>query len=248
MIRREALATVPAMTNLRRSLTLLLLSSALAVVGCKNKNKGTAQTGSAAAGSAETGSAGSAEMGSAGSAGSAEMGSAGSAEMGSAGSAAAGSAASAGSAAENATAVAEIKATKGHKVAGTVTFTQEGDKTTIAVDLTGLKPGKHGFHIHETGDCSAPDAKSAGGHFNPTKQPHGAPNAAKHHAGDLGNLSADKKGHVKVTLTTTDLTVADGPSSVVGKAVIVHGKADDLKSQPAGNSGPRVGCGVIEKK
>ena len=236
------------MKTLRHSFTLLALSAALTLTGC-NKKK-TNNTG--AAGSAEMGSAGSAEMGSAGSAaaGSAEMGSAGSAgsaEMGSAGSAE-GSAAEAGSAAMGGTAVAEIKATKGNKVSGTVTFTQEGDKTTVAVDLKGLKPGEHGFHIHETGDCSAPDAKSAGEHFNPEKKQHGAPTAAEHHAGDLGNITADKKGDVKTSITTTDLTVAEGPHSVVGKAVIVHGKADDLKSQPAGNAGPRIGCGVVEKK
>lgn len=147
-----------------------------------------------------------------------------------------------------ATAVAEVKAASGSKVKGTVTFTEKDGKTEVAVDLSGLKPGKHGFHVHETGDCSAPDAKSAGGHFNPDKTQHGAPDAKVHHAGDLGNITADKKGNAKTTMTVDFLTVNDGPHSVAGHAVVVHGKADDLKSQPSGAAGPRVGCGVIEKK
>ena len=162
--------------------------------------------------------------------------------------AAAEAAGDAGAAAGPATAVAEVKSASGSKVKGTVTFTETDGKTEVAVDLSGLKPGKHGFHVHETGDCSAPDAKSAGGHFNPDKTQHGAPDAKVHHAGDLGNITADKKGNAKTTMTVDFLTVNDGPHSVVGHAVVVHGKADDLKSQPSGAAGPRVGCGVIEKK
>jgi superoxide dismutase, Cu-Zn family len=226
-----------AMLTLRRSIWFLVVSVAFATAACKKKTEAPATTGSA--GSADmTGSAGSADMtGSAGSAGSADAaGSAGSA--GTAGSAAA-------PAGPPATGVAEIKPTKGNKVSGTVTFNEKDGKTEVVVDLKGLTPGEHGFHVHETGDCSAPDAKSAGDHFNPDKAEHGAPDAAAHHTGDLGNVTADKSGAAKVTTTVDFLTVNAGPHSVVGKAVIVHCNADDLKSQPAGNAGPRVGCGVV---
>jgi Cu-Zn family superoxide dismutase len=151
-------------------------------------------------------------------------------------------------AAGGASAVAEMKPASGSKVAGTVTFTEKDGKTEVAIDLTGLKPGDHGIHIHEKGDCSAPDAKSAGDHFNPAKAPHGAPDAAQHHAGDLGNITAGEDGTVKKTVTVDFLTVAEGEKSAVGRAVIVHEKADDLKSQPAGNAGARVACGVVAKK
>jgi len=144
--------------------------------------------------------------------------------------------------------VAEMKPASKSKVSGTVTFTEKDGKVEVAVDLKGLKPGEHGFHIHEKGDCSSPDAKSAGDHFNPDKKDHGAPDAPVHHAGDLGNLTVDKDGNVKTTTTVDFLTLGDGPNSAIGKAVIVHEKQDDLKSQPAGNAGARVACGVVEKK
>jgi superoxide dismutase, Cu-Zn family len=147
-----------------------------------------------------------------------------------------------------ATAVAEMKSASGSKVTGTVTFTEKDGKTEIAVDLKGLKPGDHGMHIHEKGDCSAPDAKSAGDHFNPAKAQHGAPDAPQHHAGDLGNLTAGEDGVAQKTVTVDFLTVAEGEKSAVGRAVIVHEKADDMKSQPAGNAGARVACGVVAKK
>ena len=150
--------------------------------------------------------------------------------------------------AAGATASAEVKAASGSSVSGTVTFAEKEGKTEIAVDLKGLKPGDHGFHIHEKGDCSAPDATSAGDHFNPGKHPHGAPDAPQHHGGDLGNLTAGEDGSVQTTLTVDFLTVAEGESSVVGRAVVVHEKPDDMKSQPAGNAGPRIGCGVVAQK
>src|SRR5262249_32073444 len=89
------------------------------------------------------------------------------------------------------TATATIAPTAGNTAKGTVTFTQKGDRTTVSAQISGLAPGGHGFHVHEKGDCSAPDASSAGGHFNPTGKPHGAPDAAEHHAGDLPMLQAD---------------------------------------------------------
>ena len=127
---------------------------------------------------------------------------------------------------------------------GTVTFTKANDAVQVVADVTGLTPGKHGFHIHEFGDCSATDATSAGGHFNPTHKPHGAPDAAERHAGDLGNIEADASGkaHLEWKDKVMKLT---GEDSIVGHAVIVHEKADDLKTQPTGNAGGRVACGVI---
>ena len=139
-----------------------------------------------------------------------------------------------------------LQPTKGNKAAGSVTFTQQGDKVRVVANVTGLTPGLHGFHIHEKGDCSAPDAMSAGGHFNPHGKPHGDAHAAERHAGDLGNLSADKDGNARADLAVDGLSLAAGAAnSVVGRSVVVHANPDDLKSQPAGNSGPRVACGVV---
>ena len=118
----------------------------------------------------------------------------------------------------------------------------------VVADISGLKPGKHGLHIHEKGDCSAPDATSAGGHFNPDKKNHGAPDASEHHMGDLGNIEANAKGKAHLDRTVDFLTIAEDPNSIAGKAVIVHAQEDDLKSQPVGNAGARVACGVITKK
>ena len=131
------------------------------------------------------------------------------------------------------------------KVKGTVEFKEVDDGVEVTANLEGLKPGNHGFHIHEKGDCSAPDAASAGGHFNPSKHKHGAPDAAEHHEGDLGNLTADKSGKATTTLTMKGITLGEGDTSIVGKGFIIHEKADDMKTQPTGNAGDRVGCGVI---
>jgi Cu-Zn family superoxide dismutase len=141
-------------------------------------------------------------------------------------------------------AVAVLSPTKGNNVSGTVTFTKVEGGVKIVADVTGLKPGEHGFHIHEFGDCSAPDATSAGGHFNPQHAQHGAPDAAARHAGDFGNLIADDSGKAHYERVDTMMTL-DGANSVLGHAVIVHEKADDLKTQPTGNAGGRVACGVI---
>lgn len=112
------------------------------------------------------------------------------------------------------------------------------------VDLRGLEPGLHSFHIHETGDCSADDASSAGGHFNPQDASHGSRDGAERHAGDMGNIEADNDGRVDTGLTLPGITFA-GPTSILQRAVVIHGQKDDLESQPAGDSGDRVGCGVI---
>ena len=145
----------------------------------------------------------------------------------------------------NRVAVAEMKPTQGNNVQGTVTFEPlSGGQVKVTAHLTGLTPGSHGFHIHENGDCSAPDATSAGGHYNPTGSPHGEP-SPEHHMGDLGNVEAGQDGmaHYENTVSFVEL---EGANSIVGKAVIVHADPDDLKSQPSGNAGARLACGVIQ--
>ncbi len=146
-----------------------------------------------------------------------------------------------------ATAKATIESKSGSKVTGRAVFTEQpsgGVKAEIWIE--NATPGTHGLHIHEKGDCSAADATSAGGHFNAAGNPHAAPADKARHNGDLGNIEvgADGKGHLEITSDL--LTVKPGPNSVVGKAVIFHEKADDLKTQPTGNAGGRFGCGVIQ--
>jgi Cu-Zn family superoxide dismutase len=114
----------------------------------------------------------------------------------------------------------------------------------IVADLIGLTPGKHGFHIHEFGDCSSPDGKSAGGHFNPDNNPHAGHDAAQRHEGDMENIEADSSGKAHFELTDKIMTMS-GEHSIIGRSVIVHEKADDLHSQPTGDAGGRVACGVI---
>ncbi len=141
-------------------------------------------------------------------------------------------------------AVAVLHPTQGNSVEGIVQFIQTPNGVRVIADVSGLTPGKHGFHIHQYGDCSSPDAKSAGGHFNPTHQPHGAPDAPKHHIGDLGNLEADDNGKAHLDRVFPFLRLA-GPTGIIGRAVIIHSGEDDLTSQPTGNAGKRVACGVI---
>lgn len=153
---------------------------------------------------------------------------------------------------ESGEATARLAPTKGSDASGTATFSSAGkDGVRITIEVSGLKPNaQHGLHIHEKGDCSAPDATSAGPHFSLQGQEHGPHEGDKYHAGDLGNLESDAQGKARKTVVVPDskLTLAAGPSSVVGRAVVVHGGPDDLKSQPAGNSGPRIACGVIERQ
>jgi Cu-Zn family superoxide dismutase len=131
-------------------------------------------------------------------------------------------------------------------VSGTVRFVEKGSDMVITADLSGLAPNsKHAFHIHEFGDCSDPKGASAGGHYNPEGHRHGGPEAAEHHAGDLGNITADGSGKLHYEITVSDLTVAGMRNPIVGRSVIIHAKEDDLTSQPAGNAGDRIGCGVI---
>lgn len=141
-------------------------------------------------------------------------------------------------------AVAVLHPTEGNRVSGTVMFTQVGDTVRIEGTVEGLTPGKHGFHIHEWGDCSAPDGTSAGGHYNPDNNPHAGPDQMKRHMGDLGNLDANPMGEADYERDDGYVTLS-GPHSIIGHAVIVHAGEDDLTSQPTGAAGSRVACGVI---
>jgi len=143
-------------------------------------------------------------------------------------------------------ATATLKPTTGNTAEGTVTFTQKGDKVAVVANVTGLSPGPHGFHVHEKGDCSAPDGASAGGHFNPAGKAHGDPGAADHHAGDMPQLVADASGKATLSAELSPMTIG-GANDIIGKAVVVHKDADDFKTQPAGNSGARIACGVIAR-
>ena len=143
-------------------------------------------------------------------------------------------------------AVAELSPASGSKVRGLVHFYETPKGVKVTATFSGLTPGLHGFHIHETGDCSAPDALTAGGHFNPTAMKHGGPNDAERHAGDFGNITADAAGNA--TFKTVDAHISfDGANSIIGKGVIVHANPDDLTTQkPPGNAGARVACGAIK--
>lgn len=138
-------------------------------------------------------------------------------------------------------AVCVLSAMKNSGVAGTILLTQQEGLVHVTGEITGLKPGEHGFHIHMFGDLRAADGTSAGGHYNPEGHPHGGPDSRERHAGDLGNIKADAKGIAKVDAKVKGLSV----HKVLGRALVVHADPDDLKSQPAGNAGPRIGVGVI---
>jgi len=142
-------------------------------------------------------------------------------------------------------AVAVLHPTSGSKVGGTVTFTEEADGVQVHAEITGLTPGNHGFHVHEFGDCSAADASSAGAHFNPTHKPHAGPDTPERHLGDMGNVQADASGKATLKYVDHQISLANDERSVIGRSVVVHEKADDLKSQPSGDSGARIACGVI---
>ena len=144
-------------------------------------------------------------------------------------------------------AVANLAPTKGNETKGTINFTQRGDKVLVAASVSGLPPGNHGFHIHEKGDCSSDDGTSAGGHFNPLGKPHAAPESADRHAGDMPMLNADASGNATLKAELDVIRIGGGNTDIVGKAVIVHKDADDFKTQPTGNSGARLACGVIRR-
>lgn len=135
-------------------------------------------------------------------------------------------------------------------VTGTVVFTDKGGEVTMEASLSGLTEGIHAIHLHEKADCSSPDGKSSGGHWNPTGQPHGAWGAASgFHKGDIGNMTANADGVAEISLTTNEWCIGcgDDTKNILGKAVIVHQGEDDLTSQPSGAAGARVSCaGIIQ--
>lgn len=143
-------------------------------------------------------------------------------------------------------AVASLTPTQGNAVRGLVIYHQMGDGSLMMhAQVSGLKPGaEHGFHVHEKGDCASADGTSAGGHFNPDGKPHG-PQSAAHHAGDMPALKADANGVAELKAKLAGPTVTAGPASLVARAVIVHANPDDYTTQPTGNAGGRIACGVI---
>jgi Cu-Zn family superoxide dismutase len=143
-------------------------------------------------------------------------------------------------------AYATLQPTQGNSARGTVSFTQDGDGVRVRVTLTGLKPNaEHGFHVHEKGDCTSGDGMSTSGHFNPAGKPHG-PQSGEHHAGDMPSLRADASGNATATFELKGVSIG-GDADLVGKGLIVHRDPDDYATQPTGNSGPRIACGVIQK-
>ena len=149
-------------------------------------------------------------------------------------------------------AVAKLGAKGGSQVHGEIKFTQVDSRVRIEGEVTGLAPGARGMHIHEKGDCSAADAASAGGHFDPREPKnwstrHGGPHAAERHAGDLGNIVFDRSGKAVVNMMASGIAVDSGPIGILGRALVVHFQADDLKTDPTGDAGARAACGVIER-
>lgn len=143
------------------------------------------------------------------------------------------------------TGTSRLAPTRNHHVEGVVNFLQKADKVIVEAKITGLTPGLHGFHIHEKGDCSAADASSAGPHFRTGPAGHGAPGSPERHAGDLGNLIANHTGTAIYRAEIGGISLGTGENSIIGRAIVVHAGTDDLYSQPSGNSGERVACGLI---
>lgn len=146
-------------------------------------------------------------------------------------------------------AVAVLHPTQGNDERGIVRFEQQGDQVRVIADVTGLEPGtRHGFHVHEFGDCSAPDATSAGDHFNPEGHPHGLPGREPRHLGDFGNMDVkeDGTGHLEAVAPHANLRPGDA-LSFLERSIVVHAKPDD-GSQPSGAAGGRIGCGEIRRK
>ncbi len=150
---------------------------------------------------------------------------------------------------EDPSAMAVLEPTQGSTVRGAVDFVRKRGSVLVTANLSGFAPNTtHGIHIHESGDCTARDASSAGGHFNPTSSDHGGTSGSRRHGGDLGNLTADKKGNIAAIVEVDgDIAFGNGTDSIIGRGLVVHANADDLKSQPAGNSGARLACGVITR-
>ena len=145
-------------------------------------------------------------------------------------------------------ALVNLASATGSLVSGKLTVVPMGDGVHITGTIGGFSAGSnHGFHIHEKGDCSAADASSAGGHFNPTGQPHGRAMQGAHHAGDSDNIVANAGGVANIDTHIMGVTLGGGAGTdIAGRAIVVHAAADDYTSQPAGNAGARVACGVIK--
>jgi len=144
-------------------------------------------------------------------------------------------------------ATANLQPTKGSTVRGTANFEQRGDKVRVVANVSGLRPNSEfGFHVHEAGDCSSGDGMSAKGHFNPFGKPHGHHGSGERHAGDLPSLKANKEGRANIQTDLDVITLAPGPASIIGRGLIVHADPDDYKTQPTGNAGARIACGVIQ--
>ena len=149
---------------------------------------------------------------------------------------------------ENKMAKATIQSTSGSSLTGEAVFEDTGSGVKMTLTVSGATPGTHAVHLHETGDCSASDGTSAGGHWNPTGVAHGnRAEGGDFHKGDIANMEVGEDGTGTLEITAEDWTIGGGPDSdILEKAVIIHGGADDFVSQPAGNAGARVGCGVIK--
>jgi len=143
----------------------------------------------------------------------------------------------------------DLQDAKGQTV-GTATIQAEKQGVTVKLNLKNLAPGKHALHFHQNAKCEAPDFKSAGPHFNPESKKHGLLNPEGHHAGDMQNFTAAADGTAKATVVDKDVTLGDDSHSLFsngGTALMIHAKADDMKTDPAGNAGDRIACGMITK-
>lgn len=147
---------------------------------------------------------------------------------------------------KDAVAVAELKSANTTDVVGSVQFIPHAKGVRVLGHVMNLTPGKHGIHVHEKGDLSAPDLSSAGGHYNPTNEPHAGPDAERRHVGDLGNITAESNGTANIDIVDKRIKL-EGPHSILGRAFIIHSGPDDFTSQPSGNSGKRVAGGIIQK-
>jgi Cu-Zn family superoxide dismutase len=147
----------------------------------------------------------------------------------------------------SATARAELSNASSSTVSGHVVFTEVGqDSVELQLSITGAEPGEHALHLHENGDCSAEDASSAGGHWNPTNNQHGQRGSGEFHKGDVMNLTVEENGNAEVSMVVTGWTIGGNQqSNILNKAVIIHAGADDFTSQPSGDAGKRIACGVI---